>query len=57
MNRLPHLTRITTMVRMPKVYSDLEWDGIDHRDYPDYCDAYVVRGMINGREMTGNWTN
>ena len=52
MNRLPHLTRITTMVRMPKVYSDLEWDGIDHRDYPDYCDAYVVRGMINGREMT-----
>lgn len=19
-----------------------EWDGIDHADYPDYCDAYIV---------------
>jgi len=52
MKPLPHMTSITTMVRMIKVYSDLEWDGIDHKDYPDYCDAYVVRGMINNREMT-----
>ena len=19
-----------------------EWDGIDHNDYPDYCDAFCV---------------
>ena len=22
-------------------FSSIELDGIDHRDYPDYCDAYV----------------
>ena len=33
-------------------YTNLEWAGIDHKDHPDYCDAYVVRGMLNDREMT-----
>ena len=45
---------IRTIATQPdaKVYSDLEWAGIDHKDRPDYCDAYVVSGKVNGREMT-----
>ena len=25
-------------------YSSLEIDGIDTRDYPDFCDAYICGG-------------
>jgi hypothetical protein len=32
--------------------SDVELDGIDTRDYPDFCDAYVVSATYDGREMT-----
>ena len=38
--------------KVKHTYAGLEWDGIDHRDHPDYCDAYVVSGEIDGREMT-----
>jgi len=27
-------------------------DGIDYGDYPDFCDAYLESGEINGRELT-----
>jgi hypothetical protein len=33
-------------------YTDLEWDGINHADYPDYCDACIESGKLNGVEMT-----
>ena len=33
-------------------YTNLEWEGIDHNDHPDYCDAYIVSGECNGVEMT-----
>lgn len=26
--------------------------GIDHRDYPDYCDAFIDYAEYNGKEMT-----
>lgn len=26
---------------MEREIVNVEFDGIDHRDYPDYCDAYV----------------
>jgi hypothetical protein len=26
--------------------------GIDHRDYPDFCDAYIVSADYDGEEMT-----
>lgn len=29
---------------------DIEFDGIDHKDYPDYCDAYISKAMILDRE-------
>jgi hypothetical protein len=31
---------------------DIEVDGIDTRDYPDFCDAFVASATYKGREMT-----
>jgi hypothetical protein len=31
---------------------NIEFDGIDHNDYPDYCDAYIISADHDGREMT-----
>lgn len=25
---------------------DIEFDGINHSDYPDYCNAYISRAFI-----------
>ena len=33
-------------------YTNLEFDGIDHNDYPDYCDAYLISGECDGEIMT-----
>jgi hypothetical protein len=30
---------------------DLEFDGIDHNDYPDFCDAYITTAKIDDREL------
>lgn len=27
-------------------------DGIDHKDYPDYCDAFIESADYEGRELT-----
>lgn len=35
-----------------KNVDNIEWDGIDHRDHPDYCDAYIIAADYNGRPMT-----
>jgi len=32
--------------------TDVEVDGIDRRDAPDYCDAFVCHANYDGREMT-----
>jgi hypothetical protein len=31
---------------------DVEVDGIDTRDYPDFCDAFIASATYKGREMT-----
>jgi hypothetical protein len=31
---------------------NIEFEGIDHNDYPDYCDAYIISADYGGREMT-----
>ena len=31
---------------------NLEVEGIDTRDYPDFCDAYIGHAEIDGREAT-----
>jgi len=30
----------------------IQFDGIDMGDYPDFCDAYMVYGEIDGRPLT-----
>ena len=35
-----------------KLIDDVEIDGIDTRDYPDFCDAFICRCKYNGREAT-----
>ena len=32
--------------------TNIEFDGIDHKDHPDYCDAYIVSADYDGEEMT-----
>ena len=32
--------------------SNIEFKGINHRDYPDYCDAYIASAEYDGAEMT-----
>jgi hypothetical protein len=32
--------------------SNIEFKGINHRDYPDYCDAYIVSAEYDGEKMT-----
>ena len=31
---------------------NIEIDGIDTNDYPDFCDAYIVSADYNGKAMT-----
>lgn len=35
-----------------KKISAIEFDGIDRKDHPDYCDAYISYAEYDGREMT-----
>jgi len=33
-------------------YSSLEIDGIDTKDYPDFCDAFIISGQyLDGDEL------
>ena len=39
---------------------DIELEGIDTNDYPDFCDAYVSSAVYEGRNMTSDeldWLN
>ena len=31
---------------------NIEVDGIDTADYPDFCDAYITAAEYNGKELT-----
>ena len=36
-----------------KKIDNIEIDGIDTKDYPDFCDAYYCYGLtLDGRELT-----
>lgn len=35
-----------------KAVDNIDWDGIDHKDYPDYCDAHIVSCDIDGVPAT-----
>jgi hypothetical protein len=32
--------------------TDIDIEGIDMRDYPDFCDAFLVGATYKGRELT-----
>jgi hypothetical protein len=32
--------------------SDIEFDGIDTEDYPDFCDAFIMSASHDGEPMT-----
>ena len=35
-----------------KQVEDIELDGIDTRDFPDFCDAYISSATYQGRDAT-----
>ena len=35
-----------------KLITDIDIEGIDMRDYPDFCDAFLVGATYKGRELT-----
>ena len=35
-----------------KKIDNIEIDGIDFKDYPDFCDAYIVSADYDGVPMT-----
>ena len=37
--------------------SNLEFEGVDHSDYPDFCDAYISYGYYDGEPMTDQQLN
>jgi len=32
--------------------TDVEIEGIDIKDYPDFCDAFISYGYYKGRDLT-----
>lgn len=35
-----------------KLIDNIEVDGIDTCDYPDFCDAFIASADYDGKEMT-----
>ena len=35
-----------------KLITDVEVDGIDTKDFPDFCDAFISSATYDGREMS-----
>lgn len=35
-----------------KKVTAIRFGGIDHKDYPKYCDAYITSCLYDGREPT-----
>ena len=35
-----------------KLIDNIEVDGIDTKDYPDFCDAFIASAEYNGKPMT-----
>ena len=35
-----------------KEVSDIEFEDVDPKDYPDFCDAFISSATYKGRKMT-----
>jgi hypothetical protein len=44
------------MIDFNKIHN-IDFDGVDHSDYPDYCDAYILSCEIDGIEATEEQLN
>jgi hypothetical protein len=31
---------------------NIEFDGVDYKDHPDYCDAFIIYAEYDGKEMS-----
>ena len=36
----------------PKDLTDYDIDGVDRRDYPDFCDAFLAEAWVDDYELT-----
>ena len=37
-----------------KLFTNVSIDGLDHKDYPRYCDAFIDSANYDGEEMTSD---
>ena len=35
-----------------KLIDNIKVEGIDTKDYPDFCDAFIISADYDGKEMT-----
>jgi hypothetical protein len=35
-------------------FTNVEFDGVDPKDYPDFCDAYITSATYDGAEMSNS---
>jgi hypothetical protein len=40
-----------------KLIDNIEVDGINTKDYPDFCDAYILSADYDGKPMTEDQLN
>lgn len=40
-----------------KLIDNIEVDGVDTKDYPDFCDAYILSADYDGKPMTEDQLN
>lgn len=37
--------------------NNIEFDGVDYKDAPDFCDAFIISADYNGKKMTDEQLN
>jgi len=35
-----------------KLFTDVTFEGVDHRDHPDYCNAFIASAEYDGRYLS-----
>lgn len=52
-NNLPtRFTNLKLKIMDTTKINNIEFDGIDYKDAPDFCDAFIISADYNGKEMT-----
>jgi len=45
------INSLNTLIDFTKI-DNVEFDGIDHADYPDYCDAHITYAELHGLPLS-----